>query len=111
MSNERKSVLQSVFMLAWQFIRRNGFTKSQALKTAWANIKLRTVMRQRIVKFYYQKISGEIREAYGTLQEKLLPPVTGNGRRPSDTLFTYFDTERGEYRSFKRANLLSICPQ
>mgnify|MGYP001063511391 CR=1 FL=1 len=107
MSNERKSMLASVFALAWQFIKRNGFGKSQALKCAWANVKLKASMRRRIVKFYYRKVNGEIREAYGTLQEKLLPPILGTGRRPGDTLFVYFDTERGEYRSFKRANLLS----
>lgn len=109
MSNERKSTLATVFTLAWQFIRRNGFTKSQALKTAWANIKLKASMKRRIVKFYYQKVSGEIREAYGTLQEKLLPPTLGTGRRPADNVFVYFDTEKEEYRCFKRANLIAIC--
>lgn len=55
MSDERKSILNRVFTLAWQFIKKNGFNRSEALKTAWANIKLKTAMRQRIVKFYYQK--------------------------------------------------------
>lgn len=35
MSNERKSMLADVFNLAWQFIKRNGFTRSRALITAW----------------------------------------------------------------------------
>lgn len=108
MSNERISILKSVFVLAWQFIKRNGFTRSQALKTAWANIKLKAAMRTRIVKFYYQKVCGEIREAYGTLQENLLPPPTGTGRKRAEGLFTYFDTEKGEYRCFKLANLIRV---
>ena len=106
MSNERKSMLADVFNLAWQFIKRNGFTRSRALITAWANIKLRILMRSRIVRFYYQNVNGEMREAYGTLQAALLPPVSGSGRRCNDTLFTYYDTERCEYRSFKKANLV-----
>ncbi len=109
MSNERKSIFSAVFALAWQFIKRNGLTKSQALKKAWSNIKLKAAMKQRIVKFYYQKVSGEIREAYGTLKENIVPATLGTGRRPNDTLFTYYDTEREAWRSFKRANLISIA--
>lgn len=94
--------------LAWQMVRKNGYTMSEALKVAWLNMKLKMQMKQKIVRFYYRKVSGEIREAFGSLQENLLPETKGTGRKPNDTLFTYFDTERGEYRSFKRANLLSI---
>ena len=44
MSNERKSTLSQVMNLAWQFVKRNGFNLSQALKAAWTNIKLKTAM-------------------------------------------------------------------
>lgn len=57
----------------WQFIRKNGYSRSEALKCAWANIKLRAAMKQRIVKFYFQKVDGSVREAFGTLKETLLP--------------------------------------
>lgn len=107
MSETKKNQLSSVMMLAWQFVKRNGFSLSQALKTAWANIKLKEAMKSGIVKFYFQKVSGEIREAYGTLKESLLPPTTGN-RKSNDTIQVYYDTERQEYRSFKKANILSI---
>lgn len=43
--------------LAWQFVKRNGFTMSEALKLAWANIKLKAAMKQRIVKFYFRKLT------------------------------------------------------
>ncbi len=109
MNNERKSTLASVFALAWQFIKRNGFTKSQALKTAWANIKLKSAMKTRIVKFYFRKVDGSLREAYGTLKETMLPATQGTGRKANDTLQTYFDTERQEFRSFKKANLVNIA--
>ena len=31
-----KSFLHEVMSLAWQFVRKNGFTMSEALKCAWA---------------------------------------------------------------------------
>lgn len=94
MSTERKSTLATIMRLAWQFVKRNGFTMSEALKCAWANIKLKMAMKERIVKFYFSKVDGSLREAYGTLKESLLPPTNGSGRKANDTLQTYFDTEK-----------------
>ena len=91
--------------MAWQFVKRNGFTMSRALKQAWANVKLSAAMRNGIVKFYFQKVDGTLREAYGTLKAELLPPTEGTGRKPSDTVQVYYDTEKQAYRSFKKANL------
>lgn len=109
MSTTRKQNLSEVMRMAWQFVKRNGFSMSEALKAAWLNIKLRIAMKTRIVKFYYQKVDGTIREAYGTLQESLLPPTLGSGRKANETLQTYFDTEKMEYRCYKRANIISIA--
>jgi hypothetical protein len=82
---------------------------SAALKAAWANIKLRTAMKSRIVKFYFQKVDGSIREAYGTLKDSIVPEISGNDhRKKNDTVQTFFDTEKSEWRCFKKANLLSI---
>lgn len=105
----RRNVLHDIMSLAWQFVKRNGFTMSEALKLAWANIKLKAAMKQRIVKFYFQKVDGSIREAYGTLKENLIPATSGDNRKRNDTVQVYFDTERQEYRCFKKANLISIC--
>jgi hypothetical protein len=33
--------LSEIMRLAWQFVKRNGFTMSEALKVAWANFKLK----------------------------------------------------------------------
>ena len=95
--------------LAWSFVKRNGFSMSEALKVAWANMKLKLQMKSKIVKFYFQKVDGSIREAYGTLKDSLLPDSKGtDSRKKSDTVQTYFDTERGEFRCFKKANLIKI---
>ena len=53
-----KSFLHEVMSLAWQFVRKNGFTMSEALKCAWANMKLKLQMKSKIVKFYFQKVDG-----------------------------------------------------
>ena len=94
-----KSFLHEVMSLAWQFVRKNGFTMSEALKCAWANMKLN-----------FQKVDGSVREAYGTLNKKLMPTIAGtDNRKKNDTVQTYYDTERQEFRCFKKANLLKIA--
>lgn len=41
MSKEKKIQLSEIMRMAWQFVKRNGFTKSEALKTAWLNANAR----------------------------------------------------------------------
>lgn len=109
MSNERKSTLANIMRMAWMFVKRNGFTMAEAMKTAWRNYKLKNAMHGGIVKFYFLKVDSTLREAYGTLKENLLPATQGTGRRANDTVQTYFDTEKGEWRCFKKANLVRIA--
>lgn len=110
MSTNFRNSMREVMSLAWQMVKKNGFSMSEALKTAWANLKLKSEMKKRIVKFYFKKVDGSVREAYGTLNEKLMPAITGTDKRTkNDTVQTYFDTERGEFRCFKKANLMSIA--
>lgn len=108
MSSEKRNKLSEIFKLAWQFVKRNGYKLSEALKCAWLNIKLKAEMKKRIVKFYFQKIDGSLREAYGTMNTDIIPAPTGT-RKPADTVQTYFDTEKQEYRCFKKANLIRIA--
>lgn len=109
MSNERKSTLRNVMSLAWQFVKRNGLSLSEALTIAWRNIKLRAAMSNRIVRFCFRKVDGTIREAYGTLAERLTPTTSGaSTRRANDTVQAYFDTEKQEWRCFKKANLYAL---
>lgn len=109
MSTTKKNYLREIMKMAWQFVKRNGFTMSEAMKTAWLNAKVKAAMKERIVKFYFQKVDGTLREAYGTLKESLLPPTQGTGRKANESLQTYFDTEKQEYRCFKRANLVKMA--
>lgn len=109
MSTKIKNQLKEVMLMAWTFVKRNGFTMSEALKVAWANMKLKAAMKQKIVKFYFKKVDGSIREAYGTLKENLIPATSGDNRKKNDTVAIYFDTEKQSWRSFKKANLLNIA--
>lgn len=106
----KNSDLRSIMQMAWQFVKRNGFTMAEAMKAAWLNFKLKAKMAIMIVKFYFQKVDGSIREAYGTLNENIMPAISGNdNRRKNDTVQVYFDTEAMGFRSYKKANLLRIA--
>ena len=108
-----KQFLSELMLQAWAFIKRNGLSLSEALRKAWLNAKLKLALAIRIVKFYFQKIDGTIREAYGTLNLRRIPATgtTGGGatRKQNDTVQNYFDTEKQEWRCFKKANLLRIA--
>lgn len=103
-----KMQMSNIMTLAWQFVKKNGYTMSEALKVAWRNFKLKQAMYKGIVRFHFQKVDGSLREAFGTLKEDLLPTTQGTGRKANNTLQTYFDTEKGEWRCFKLANLVRI---
>lgn len=104
-----REFLHEVMTMAWQFVKRNGLSMSEAMKRAWANMKLKAALTQRIVKFYYQKVDGSLREAYGTLKENLIPATSDDNRKRNDTVQVYFDTEKQEYRCFKKANLIKMA--
>ena len=99
--------LRSIMLLAWQFVKRNGYTLSEALSTAWLNFKLVRELKSEIVEFYYQKMDGSLRQAFGTLQSEMLPATAGT-KKNIDTCQVYFDTEKGEWRCFKKSNLRHI---
>lgn len=100
---------KTVFCLAWQFFKQTGYTFSECLKKAWANIKLKAKMKSQIVRFYFLKVDGTIREAWGTICPDIVPPTEHTtNRKPNDTVQVYYDTEKQEYRSFKKFNLVSI---
>lgn len=109
MATNYKNQLREILTLAWQFVRKNGYTMSEAMKVAWAVFKLKAKMKAGIVRFYFRKVDGSTREAFGTLSEKLMPQTKGTDKKANDTLFIYYDTERESWRSFKKANLLSIA--
>ena len=104
-----RSQMRQVMTDAWKMYRITGESFSESLKRTWTLLKLKAQMKQRTVQFFYRKVNGEIRQAFGTLKDEVISSIVkGNGRKPSDNLFTYFDTERNEFRSFKKFNLIRI---
>ena len=103
----KTSDLSAIMKQAHQFIKIAGLSLSEALKKAWAVFKLKVSMSKGIVKFYFQKVDGSIREAYGTLSNNIIPAIAGtDNRKKNDTTQVYFDTEKQEWRCFKKLNLI-----
>lgn len=40
MATEKRNQLKEIMSLAWSFVRKNGYSMSEALKCAWTNIKI-----------------------------------------------------------------------
>ena len=88
----KKTDLRSIMQMAWQFVKRNGIELSEALKKAWQVFKLKAKMAKGIVKFYFRKVDGSIREAYGTLRADLIPQTeasSSDSRKKNDTVQAY----------------------
>ena len=78
--------------------------KLTAIKT------LKSMMNTDVVHFVFQKVSGEIREAYGTRAMEILQHNNSipGGQRKSSTTFPYYDIEKKAWRCFKPELLLQV---
>ena len=103
MSTQVRNQLRDIMLQAWRFVKRNGMSMAEAMKCAWCNHKVRTAMMSRIVKFYFLKVDGSIREAYGTLKSDIVPPTSESNRKKNVIVQVYYDTEKAAWRCFKRA--------
>ena len=108
MATEKRNQLREIMNLAWQMVKRNGYSMSEALKVAWVNIKLRALLSKKIVEFYFKKTDGTLRQAFGTLMNDRIPETKGI-KKMADSCQVYFDTEKEEWRCFKKCNLVRIA--
>ena len=108
MATEKRNQLREIMNLAWQMVKRNGYSMSEALKVAWVNIKLRALLSKKIVEFYFKKTDGTLRQAFGTLMSDRIPETNGI-KKTADSCQVYFDTEKEEWRCFKKCNLVRIA--
>ena len=95
MATEKRNQLREIMNLAWQMVKRNGYSMSEALKVAWVNIKLRALLSKKIVEFYFKKTDGTLRQAFGTLMSDRIPETKGI-KKTADSCQVYFDTEKEE---------------
>lgn len=108
MATTFRDTMREIMRKAWQMVKVYGFTMSEAMRQSWAIYKLKAAMRKGIVKFLYTKLDGTLRQAFGTLKEGLIGEIKGTGRKTNDNLQVYWDTEKEEYRCFKKCNLVKI---
>lgn len=101
--------LKNIMSMAWRFWRTTRQAFGECLKLAWRNFNLKRRMATEVVRFYFRKIDGSLREAWGTLRSDIVPAISGNDqRKKNETIQVYFDTEKNEWRCFKLLNLAAL---
>lgn len=108
MATNFKKQMSELMKQAWMLVKVYGFSMAEAMKQSWKVLKLKAALKKEIVKFYYQKLNGEIRTAWGTLKEGLIPETKRTERKKNESLITYYDNERQAFRSCKIANLIKV---
>ena len=83
---------------------------SDALKKAWQLYRLAKLMRQGVVKFFYEKVDGSARVAYGTLCN-LPAGITSkrSSKAPNFSTMCYWDTKKQAFRSFRVENFIAMA--
>ena len=71
---------------------------------------LKRQMRSGVAHFVFMKKDGSLREAYGTTNRSLAEKhINGNGvSREFFSTTAYFDVEKGEWRSFRWENIVTV---
>ena len=82
------------------------FHDGRGVEMRMGDMKLKADLKVKIVEFYFKKTDGTLRQAFGTLKEGLIGETKGTGRKPNKNLQVYWDTEKEEYRCFKKCNLV-----
>ena len=90
---------------------QTSVTWPSALRKAWTLYRLAKAMRQGTVKFFYEKVDGSARVAYGTLCD-LPAGVTSRrsaSKAPSYGTMCYWDTKKNAFRSFRVENFIAMA--
>jgi hypothetical protein len=104
----KRSDLSKIMSEAWLLVKTYALTISEALKKAWALFNVVNKMKKGVASFRFEKVNGEIRQAFGTLEESRLPKIESTSNRAkSPFIQTYFDVEKNEFRCFKIINLIA----
>lgn len=84
---------------------------SDALKKAWQIYRLAKLMRHGVVKFYFEKVDGSARVAYGTLCNLPAGITSRKGSKKATNYCTmcYWDTKKNAFRSFRVENFIAIA--
>lgn len=77
------------------------------------NTNIKKELQDHICEFYYRKLSGEKRHAYGTLMEDVIkyywePSDDEDAHKPSDEYVVYWDIEKKNFRQFSPDAFLEL---
>lgn len=99
-----------VMNYAHHIFETQNYTWSAALKKAWTLYHLVKAMRKGVVKFYFEKVDGSARVAYGTLCN-LPAGVTSrrSSKSPNWGTLCYWDTKKNAFRSFRVENFIAVA--
>lgn len=107
----KRNFRAKVMNFAHHIFKTTATTWSNALKKAWQLYKLAKAMRHGVVKFFYEKVDGSARVAYGTLCD--LPAGITSGahkaKKPSFATMCYWDTKKQGFRSFRVENFIAMA--
>ena len=106
-----KQFLSELMKMAWVIRKSTGKSFGESLRKSWMNCKLKIRMYLQVVEFYYQKVNGEVRQAFGTLQAKRMSAKESgskSNRKQNETCLLYWDVEKKEFRQFKIWNIIRI---
>jgi hypothetical protein len=106
-----------VFDLANRLIEECGFERSKAFRQAYLVLELLGHLGLGVVTFEYVKSDGTLREARGTLCQRLMPQqeadaVERHERREPDydrLDYAYWDWDKRAFRSFRADKVVRIC--
>lgn len=111
MANSFKNMMREVMNMAHRAYELKSSTMSWAecLKQAWQVVKLKLAMKKKVVEFYFQKVDGTIRQAFGTLQDSMINYTpNGKGYACKDCV-KYWDVEKQAWRQMKFFNLIRVA--
>lgn len=106
-SNYRMRVMN----YAHHIFETQNYTWSASLKKAWTLYRLVKAMRKGVVKFYFEKVDGSARVAYGTLCN-LPAGITfrkKSAKTPNYSTLCYWDTKKNAFRFFRVENFIAVA--
>ena len=106
-----------VFDLAHRLMEEAEFDQSRALRQAYLVRELLGHLGLGVVTFEYMKQDGTLREARGTLCQRLMPQQEADAaekhekrERDYDRLdFAYWDWDKRAFRAFRADKVVRIC--
>lgn len=102
----------AVMRLAWRLYEHNkrAIRLGDCMAAAHKVLRLNEAMQHGLVRFTFQKINGEVRNAIGTLRPDLFVAPPPTVEEPEGlTLVRYYDVEKNGIRSFRAERIVRVA--